>query len=86
MSYNDDPEWTKNIVFKDKNKIVCQTCGMVCGNTDSVMEILFKNSYYEPRHIPPTLIFTCSNPKCQDCDKDFEYNLSIVITGTFKEK
>ena len=28
---------------------------------------------------PPSLVFTCSNPACADCDEDFAYQLGVIV-------
>lgn len=81
MSYNGTPKWTSEIVYPDKKEMVCPSCGVVAGNADEVMHYLYDGDYYNPRHIDETLIFTCDNPECPDCDEDYEYSLSVVITA-----
>lgn len=80
MSYDGDPEWTKNITFPSSDEMRCPTCGVVAGNADEVMNDIREDSYYHPRHIPPTLVFTCNNPECPDCDKDYTAELAAVVT------
>jgi len=80
MSYNGDPEWTKNIALPNRDGMKCPTCGVVAGNVDEVMSDLRESSYYHPRHIPPTLVFTCDNPACPDCDKDYTARLYAVVS------
>lgn len=79
MSYNGDPEWTKNIYLPGREVMKCPTCGKVSGNVDEVMNVIKECEYYHPRHIPPTLVFTCDNPECPDCDKDYTARLSAVV-------
>jgi hypothetical protein len=80
MSYDGDPEWTKNIVLPNRDGMKCPTCSVVAGNVDEVMSDLAEPSYYHPRHIPPTLVFTCDNPECPDCDKNYTVRLSAVVS------
>ena len=79
MSFEFQPAWTTEIAYPDKQSFICPTCGMVAFNIDDVTECLYDVTTYEVRHIPPVLIFTCDNPDCADCDKDFEYSLSVKI-------
>lgn len=81
MSYDESPEWTKNIVYPKIEDMKCPTCGVVGDNADQVMGYLYDGDYYAPRHISDTLIFTCDNPDCPNCDEDYEYSLSVVITA-----
>ena len=46
---------------------VCPTCGVLFANANAVMG--------DWRCLPQTVIFTCCNPKCADCDEDFEYQV-----------
>ncbi|MBE7553134.1 MAG: hypothetical protein HS126_18835 [Anaerolineales bacterium] len=79
MSYNYNPEWTKDIVLPTIEEMGCPTCGAIAGNVEEVMERLAKASYYEPRHIPPRLTFTCDNENCPNCDEDYYVELSVVV-------
>jgi hypothetical protein len=79
MSFNGDPKWTKNITLPDRGTMRCPTCGHVAANADEVMKILSESSYYWPRHIPPKLIFTCSNSECPHCDEDYSVGLAVQV-------
>lgn len=81
MSFNSEPEWTKKVTLPQKEEMPCPTCKKVSGNADQVITEMIIASYYNARHIPPTLIFTCDNEDCPDCDEDFEYELSLVVTA-----
>ena len=81
MSYEYDPEWTNTIQYPDNSTFKCPTCGAVAFNVNEVTGCLREMDYYAPRHIPPTLVFTCGNPDCPQCDEDFEYELSVVISA-----
>ena len=81
MSYKDDPEWTRDIQYPDLTTFVCPICGVVAFNAYEVMSCLREMDYYSARHIPPKLVFTCGNPECPNCDENFEYTLSVVITA-----
>ena len=81
MSYEYDPEWTRDIQYPDLTTFVCPVCGCVPFNVNEVTSCLREMDYYSARHIPPNLTFTCGNPKCPSCDEDFEYTLSVVITA-----
>lgn len=82
MSYKFEPEWTDKISLPEKNHMICPTCGEIACNVDAVMDCLWQGSYYEPRHIPPQLIFTCGNEACPACDEDFYVGLEVVITAS----
>jgi hypothetical protein len=84
MSYNPDPNWTEFFSVPDKSNFTCPHCNKVAGNTDRVMECLFRGDYYTPRHIPSELIFTCDNPDCPNCDEDFTYFLFVAVATTRK--
>lgn len=66
------------------NQIVCPTCREIPKNKDTVLEAIYEHGYYEPRHIPPELVFTCFNEQCKDCDKDFSFLVSVNIVLTAK--
>ena len=80
MSYNDDPEWTKNIVIPNFSEVACcPICGVASdslGDADGLLE----GGFYAPRHIPPYLTFVCTNVECVCCDREFYMKLSVYIT------
>jgi len=79
MSFNHNPEWTPLIKYPNQNKMKCPYCGKVASNVNEVMDNLYNVTYYSARHIPPRLIFTCDNIKCEHCDEDYDFILSVVI-------
>ena len=79
MSYEYEPEWTKEFSKIGFGDIVCPTCKQRPDNLDEVCSCINENGYYEPRNIPPKLIFTCSNAECADCDNDFSYKISCIV-------
>ena len=86
MSYNEIPDWTKQIVLPNPNLMTCPTCGVIAGNVAEVMSDLLEHGYHYPRHIPPYLTFTCFNPDCPDCDQDFVFELSATVVATRQSK
>lgn len=78
MSYTHNPKWTDTVELMG-NSIVCPEFRRVPENKDEVLEIIFDHVCYEPRHIPPKLIFTCFNGECQNCDGDIVFNLRVNV-------
>jgi len=84
MSFDPMPEWTLSVLFPERGKFACPACNKspTPKHFAAVTTALFFCGAYQARHIPPTLIFTCDNPDCPRCDKDFEYSLSVAVTAT----
>lgn len=79
MSYNPDPKWAELDLSDIYAKAVCPSCGSQFGNLDSQLERLLELSYYHPRHIPPSITVNCTNPDCQDCDRDWSLPLTAKV-------
>lgn len=75
MSYNPDPHWA---IIPDLI-VVCPHCKVKPFNYNEVTSVMYEGSYYSPRHIPPSLTFTCGNEECTHCDDDFTVNLEVII-------
>jgi len=82
MSFDPDPKWTTDVILPQAELFACPDCGRVATNADDVMECLLSPTYYEARHIPEKLIFTCDNPACPRCDEVFTFSLSVVVSAT----
>ena len=85
MSYDPSPKWTDRIEYPSV-EMTCPACGKVPLDTSEVMDCLKETTYYVARHIPPKLTFTCDNPDCPSCDKNFKYALSVVISAQLEVK
>ena len=81
MSCNGNPEWTKDKVMPALDECKCPTCSHLPEGADEIFDILLFPSYYEARHIPPHLIFTCDNPECANVDDDYYVVLSMTVTA-----
>ena len=80
MSYNPDPEWTKDIFLPDVEELKCPGCGQVPQHSAADRMIdLREGGVYAPRHIPSYLTLTCENPDCVICDEDFEVHLTTSV-------
>ena len=84
MSYNSEPEWTKNITFPPFDELTCPYCGEVPNNAEEIVNVMKEGSYYSPRHIPKKLVFTCDNPECPKCDEDYTFVLSVVVRAEYE--
>lgn len=84
MSYNGEPKWTDQVTLPDPALMKCPWCNTVACNVEEAMEPLLEAGYYEPRHIPPELVFVCGNPDCPHCDEEFTYKLTAIITASPK--
>lgn len=83
MSYNENPEWTKQITYPSKDVLICPYCKQpLFKSAKAIKEAFSPNEYYEPMNIPPTITFNCANIKCEHCDDEITFTLSVLITAT----
>jgi hypothetical protein len=83
MSFNPDPKWTPDINYPLPEKYyACPYCNKLPKNWEDIVLPLKHVTYYEARHIPEELRFTCDNPECSHRDMDYFVRLSVVITAT----
>lgn len=86
MSFNPNPQWTRTIILPDFTAVArCPECNQLASNVDEITSVLRECTYYEARHIPPSLIFTCSNSQCPRCDIDFYVLLALHVTSTIPQ-
>jgi hypothetical protein len=80
MSYDNDPDWTNDIVYPDISLFKCLHCGKVSDYATASLQILYPGgTSYKARSVPDKLVFTCSNVDCAYCDEDYTYSLSLII-------
>lgn len=78
------PEWVKVDITQVVKSAKCPECGKRPRNARDVIQSHILGSYYDVPHIPPTFIFTCSNPKCRNRNGDFEVKLKPIVLQVAK--
>lgn len=81
MSFNPTPEWTPRASLpRFGSYVYCPACKERPAGVVEAVAALYTNTYYNARHIPSRVTFTCSNPLCDHCDRDFYIDLTMVVT------
>jgi len=78
MSYNPNPDWADVELVNVFEKTICPHCKQV-GYIDSSFQHIYEPSYYNPRHIPPRLIFMCTTEECEYYEHEFQLNITIRV-------
>ena len=87
MTWEYDPEWTKDYKLPQLSDLSCPICGKIPGHAQEFLNQLVgkgDDPTYAVRHIPPAIVLTCDNEDCPACDYDYEAFLKMTITVTGK--
>ena len=80
MSFNAQPAWCEVETPDDSwADVKCPTCNKdYSKKAKELLAETIKSTYYEACHIPPSIIVTCDNEKCDDCDNGIIVFLKTV--------
>ena len=81
MSFDMDPKWSNAVIYPSRVDCKCPYCEEPPRKTiyNEIIQPLKSATTYSIRHISPSLVFTCSNEKCEHCDEEYSINLRVTI-------